>query len=115
MFACRVGKRPTDAGPLRFLIYCAARWHGRPEAAVQVVRYRSFTLESPGSTIPNVGASGAIAGVLGAYILMFLQARVNVLVGCSDQRCDVINPLTAWSRPTWPKAYIRRDTPEVRF
>ena len=36
---------------------------------------------SPGSTIPNVGASGAIAGVLGAYILMFPQARVNVLFG----------------------------------
>ncbi len=31
--------------------------------------------------MPNVGASGAIAGVLGAYILMFPQARVNVLVG----------------------------------
>jgi transposase len=36
---------------------------------------------SPESTIPNVGASGAIAGVLGAYILMFPQSRVNVLVG----------------------------------
>jgi membrane associated rhomboid family serine protease len=36
---------------------------------------------SPGSTVPNVGASGAIAGVLGAYILMFPQSRVNVLVG----------------------------------
>src|SRR6185295_11893188 len=36
---------------------------------------------SPGSNIPNVGASGAIAGVLGAYILMFPQARVNVLFG----------------------------------
>ena len=36
---------------------------------------------SPESGIPNVGASGAIAGVLGAYILMFPQARVNVLVG----------------------------------
>ena len=33
------------------------------------------------STIPNVGASGAIAGVLGAYLLMFPQAKVNVLVG----------------------------------
>jgi membrane associated rhomboid family serine protease len=32
------------------------------------------------SNIPNVGASGAIAGVLGAYILMFPQAKVNVLV-----------------------------------
>ena len=36
---------------------------------------------SPSSNIPNVGASGAIAGVLGAYILMFPQARVNVLFG----------------------------------
>jgi membrane associated rhomboid family serine protease len=36
---------------------------------------------APHSTVPNVGASGAIAGVLGAYILMFPQARVNVLVG----------------------------------
>lgn len=33
-----------------------------------------------GSSIPNVGASGAIAGVLGAYILMFPNARVDVLV-----------------------------------
>jgi rhomboid family protein len=33
------------------------------------------------SAIPNVGASGAIAGVLGAYILMFPQSRVNVLLG----------------------------------
>jgi len=36
---------------------------------------------SPGSGIPNVGASGAIAGVLGAYILLFPQSRVNVLLG----------------------------------
>jgi membrane associated rhomboid family serine protease len=36
---------------------------------------------SPGSSVPNVGASGAIAGVLGAYILMFPRSRVNVLLG----------------------------------
>lgn len=33
------------------------------------------------SSVPNLGASGAIAGVLGAYILMFPGTRVNVLVG----------------------------------
>ena len=33
------------------------------------------------STVPNLGASGAIAGVLGAYILMFPRARVDVLLG----------------------------------
>jgi len=36
---------------------------------------------SPESSVPNIGASGAIAGVLGAYILMFPQGRVNVLLG----------------------------------
>lgn len=36
---------------------------------------------SVGSNIPNLGASGAIAGVLGSYILLFPQGRVNVLQG----------------------------------
>jgi membrane associated rhomboid family serine protease len=36
---------------------------------------------SIGSNIPNLGASGAIAGVLGAYILMFPGRRVSVLQG----------------------------------
>ena len=31
---------------------------------------------SPGSTIPNLGASGAISGVLAAYVLYFPGARV---------------------------------------
>ncbi len=36
---------------------------------------------SLGSTVPNLGASGAIAGVLGAYILLFPQGKVRVLQG----------------------------------
>jgi membrane associated rhomboid family serine protease len=36
---------------------------------------------SIGSDIPNLGASGAIAGVLGAYILLFPQGKVRVLQG----------------------------------
>jgi membrane associated rhomboid family serine protease len=36
---------------------------------------------SLGSNVPNLGASGAIAGVLGAYILLFPQGKVNVLMG----------------------------------
>ena len=36
---------------------------------------------STGSGVPNLGASGAIAGVLGAYLLMFPQGKVNVLMG----------------------------------
>jgi membrane associated rhomboid family serine protease len=34
---------------------------------------------APSSTIPMVGASGAISGVLGAYVLKFPRARVKVL------------------------------------
>ena len=34
-----------------------------------------------GSNVPSLGASGAIAGVLGAYILMFPQGKVKVLQG----------------------------------
>jgi membrane associated rhomboid family serine protease len=36
---------------------------------------------SLGSSVANVGASGAIAGVLGAYLVMFPRGRVNVLLG----------------------------------
>jgi len=35
---------------------------------------------SPGSTIPMIGASGAISGVLGAYLIMFPAARVQTLL-----------------------------------
>jgi len=34
----------------------------------------------PSSTVPTVGASGAVAGVLGAYFLLFPGARVLTLV-----------------------------------
>jgi membrane associated rhomboid family serine protease len=36
---------------------------------------------SSGSSIPNLGASGAIAGVLGAYIILFPRGQVRVLMG----------------------------------
>lgn len=35
---------------------------------------------SQGSTVPTIGASGAIAGVLGGYILLFPHARILTLV-----------------------------------
>ena len=37
-------------------------------------------LTSPDATVPTVGASGAIAGVLGAYFILFPSARVIVLL-----------------------------------
>jgi membrane associated rhomboid family serine protease len=35
---------------------------------------------SPGSTLPTVGASGAISGVLGGYLVLFPHARVLTLI-----------------------------------
>ena len=36
---------------------------------------------SPGSGIPNLGASGAISGVLAAYLVLFPRGQVKVLMG----------------------------------
>jgi len=37
-------------------------------------------IAEPGTTIPMVGASGAISGVLGAYVLIYPRARITVLI-----------------------------------
>ncbi|HEY9737405.1 MAG TPA: rhomboid family intramembrane serine protease [Trichocoleus sp.] len=37
-------------------------------------------LVAPASTVPTIGASGAIAGVMGAYILRFPKARIMTLL-----------------------------------
>jgi membrane associated rhomboid family serine protease len=59
-------------GSVRFLLFYLAAGFAASFAQYAV---------NPVSAIPNVGASGAIAGVLGAYILMFPKARVDVLLG----------------------------------
>ena len=37
-------------------------------------------LTNPGSSIPTVGASGAIAAVLGAYLILYPQSRVLTII-----------------------------------
>jgi len=37
-------------------------------------------LVGPGSTVPMIGASGAVSGLLGAYLLLFPQATILTLV-----------------------------------
>jgi membrane associated rhomboid family serine protease len=37
-------------------------------------------LAGPSSTVPNLGASGAIAGVLGGYLALFPRARVDAIL-----------------------------------
>lgn len=58
-------------GHVRFLLFYLAA--GAAAALAQVAT-------APMSTIPMVGASGAIAGVLGAYLILFPRARVITLL-----------------------------------
>src|SRR6266516_5452467 len=57
-------------GPVRFAIFYLL---------CGVIAALTQLLTNPDSTIPSVGASGAIAGVLGAYLLFFPTARLVVL------------------------------------
>ena len=58
-------------GRLRFIVFYILS--GLAAAAGQVVT-------SPGSAIPMVGASGAISGVMGGYLLLYPNVRVYTLV-----------------------------------
>jgi membrane associated rhomboid family serine protease len=58
-------------GRLRFLVFYLAC--GALAAGAHI-------LANPSSAIPTIGASGAIAGVLGAYLLFYPRARVTTLV-----------------------------------
>ena len=58
-------------GHLKYLVfYLGAGW----------VATLTHAAANPGSVIPSIGASGAIAGVLGAYLVMFPRARVVTLI-----------------------------------
>lgn len=49
-----------------------------------------FVMVNPGSTVPLVGASGAIAAALGSYAVLFPRHRVLTLLGW------ILIPLPAW-------------------
>ena len=49
---------------------------------------------NPGSSLPTVGASGAISGVMGAYLLLYPRAKVLTLV-------VLIVFFTFWWLPAW--------------
>jgi membrane associated rhomboid family serine protease len=53
-------------------------------------------LFAAGSTVPTVGASGAISGVLGGYLLMFPKNRVKVLTRGGVASVPAIVVLGLW-------------------
>ncbi|MBU6997734.1 MAG: rhomboid family intramembrane serine protease [Theionarchaea archaeon] len=50
----------------------------------------------PSSQIPNLGASGAIAGVLGAYLVMYPRERIDALLGYMYVKVPAVLVLLSW-------------------
>ncbi|MBK8030635.1 MAG: rhomboid family intramembrane serine protease [Chloroflexi bacterium] len=66
------GRRIEDAcGPWRYLLFYLL--------AGMIANMGSEILNPANSDIPSIGASGAIAGIMGAYLILFPGARVNCL------------------------------------
>jgi membrane associated rhomboid family serine protease len=72
LFLWIFGNNVEDAmGPIRYVAFYVLA--GLAATLLQVI-------VGPDSGVPNIGASGAIAGVLGGYLLMFPRARVVTVV-----------------------------------
>jgi len=50
----------------------------------------------PNSIIPNLGASGAIAGVLGAYLILFPRKGIRVMMGYSVTQIPALIVVGLW-------------------
>jgi len=55
----------------------------------------TYIATSPASPVPTVGASGAISGILGAYLVLYPRARVNMFFFI------FIIPIRAWLVLIW--------------
>jgi membrane associated rhomboid family serine protease len=72
LFLWIFGNNVEDSmGPLKFIAFYLLG--GLAATALQVAI-------DPSSTVPTIGASGAIAGVLGGYVILFPRARVVTLI-----------------------------------
>ncbi|MGQ9618687.1 MAG: rhomboid family intramembrane serine protease [Candidatus Aminicenantia bacterium] len=58
-------------GPIKFIIFYILSG---------IVASLTHIIFHPNSTVPLVGASGAISGILGAYLLLFPYARIHTFV-----------------------------------
>jgi membrane associated rhomboid family serine protease len=108
-YACRCDIPPTDVGPFWVTVFTSMWLHAgwlhlignmaylwifgdNVEDAFGHLPYLGFylasgfaagvahILASPESTVPSLGASGAIAGVLAAYVVLFPTAQVRTLL-----------------------------------
>jgi membrane associated rhomboid family serine protease len=72
LFLWIFGNNVEDSmGPIKFIVFYLLG--GLAADALQIA-------VNAGSNVPSLGASGAVAGVLGGYLLLFPQARVVTIV-----------------------------------
>ena len=94
LFLVIFGKNVEDAfGPLRYLVFYFAG------GFVAMMTQPAMTLwfgTGIDSRAPNLGASGAIAAVLGAYFVLYPQSRVLTLVLCFPIRIPAWIFLGLW-------------------
>lgn len=60
-----------EMGPAKFLLFYLA---------TGIIAGLAHVYSDPQSLVPTVGASGAIAGVMGGYLLLYPKARVDILL-----------------------------------
>jgi membrane associated rhomboid family serine protease len=84
IFGDNIEKRVGHARFLAFYLVCGLA------AAAAHIAFNS------GSTTPTIGASGAISGVLGGYLLLFPRNRVRVLTGFGVAAVPAATMLILW-------------------
>jgi membrane associated rhomboid family serine protease len=72
LFLWIFGNNVEDSmGPIKFIVFYVLGGLAADAAQIAV---------GPNSAVPTIGASGAVAGVLGGYLLLFPRARVVTVV-----------------------------------
>jgi membrane associated rhomboid family serine protease len=85
------GNNIEDAmGPRRFVVFYLV---------CGVIASAAHVLTAPSSAIPTVGASGAVSGIMGAYLVLHPKARVNLLF--YFLLFFRIIPVPAWAALLW--------------
>ena len=74
-------------GRIRYIVFYVA---------AGIVATVGYTLANPSSATPLLGASGAIAGVMGAYLIWYPRARVLTLISIIPLRVPAWIVLIGW-------------------